>query len=122
MPARLSRHKTTSGTSTNSTAAGLKGKITVSGAFALYPLMVTWADEFQKINPGVKIEVSAGGAGKGMSDVLGGLVDIGMVSRDILPAEVDRGAVYVASAIDAVVPTINAGNPVKDDTAGEGNN
>ncbi len=108
------------GTSANSPASGLKGKITVSGAFALYPLMVTWADEFQKINPGVKIEVSAGGAGKGMADALGGLVDIGMVSRDILPAEVEKGAVYVASTIDAVVPTINAGNPVKDDILARG--
>jgi len=48
------------GSSANATASGRKGKISVSGAFALYPLMVTWADEFQKINPGVKIEVSAG--------------------------------------------------------------
>lgn len=104
----------------DNTSSELKGKITVSGAFALYPMMVKWADEFQKINPGVRIEVSAGGAGKGMADVLGGLVDIGMVSRGVLPAEIDKGAVYVASAIDAVVPTANPGNPVKDDLLTKG--
>lgn len=101
-------------------ASVLQGKITVSGNWALYPMMVKWAEEFQKINPGVKIEVSADGAGKGMADALGGLVDIGMVSRSILPAETERGAVYVASAIDAVVPTANPGNPVKDDLLAKG--
>lgn len=104
----------------SSDASGLKGNITVSGAFALYPLMVRWADEFQKLHPGVRIEVSAGGAGKGIADALGGMVDIGMVSRDILPAEIDKGAFYVPVAIDAGVPTINSGNPVKDDILAKG--
>lgn len=107
------------GAAANSTSA-LTGKITVSGAFALYPLMVTWADEFQKVNPGVKIEVSAGGAGKGMSDTLGGMVDIGMVSREIFPAEIAKGAAYVGSTIDAVVPTISAANPFKTEILAKG--
>ena len=47
----------------------LQGEITVSGAFALYPLMITWADEFQEIHPGVEFEISSGGAGKGMEDI-----------------------------------------------------
>ena len=68
----------------------------------------------------MKIEVSASGAGKGMADALGGLVDIGMVSRDILPAEIDRGAFYLPVAIDAGVPTINPDNPVKDDILAKG--
>ncbi|MFH0941485.1 MAG: substrate-binding domain-containing protein [Chloroflexota bacterium] len=101
-------------------ASELKGNITVSGAWALYPMMVRWAEEFQKLNPGVRIEVSAGGAGKGAADALGGLVDIGMVSRDVFPAEIERGAFYVGSVIDAVVPTANPGNPVKDDILAKG--
>jgi len=95
-----------------STLSELKGAIKVSGAWALYPMMVKWAEEFQKIHPGVKIEVSAGGAGKGMADALAGLVDIGMVSRDIYPEEVQKGAYYVAVTKDAVVATINKDNPV----------
>lgn len=98
----------------------LTGRITVSGAWALYPIMVKWAEEFQKIHPQVKIDVSAGGAGKGAADALGGLVDIGMVSREIFPAEIDKGAFYVASVIDAVVPTASAGNPLKEDLLSKG--
>jgi len=102
------------------TPSELKGTIKVSGAWALYPMMVKWAEEYQKIHPGVKIEVSAGGAGKGMSDALAGLVDIGMVSRTIYPEEVEKGAYYVAVTKDAVVATINKDNPVLNDILTKG--
>ena len=46
----------------------LKGTITISGAWALYPMMVRWGEEFQKVHPDVKFNISAGGAGKGMAD------------------------------------------------------
>ena len=89
----------------------LKGQISLSGAFALYPLAVKWAEEFKILHPGVKIDVSGGGAGKGITDALAGVVDLGMVSREIKPEEVSKGAWFVAVAKDAVVPTINAKNP-----------
>jgi len=90
----------------------LSGTIKVSGAFALYPLMVIWGQEYMKLHPKVVIEVSAGGAGKGMSDALSGLVDIGMVSRNITQQEVQEGAFYVAVCEGAVVATISDANPV----------
>jgi phosphate transport system substrate-binding protein len=93
------------------TGDGLKGEISISGAFALYPLAVKWADEFKQLHPGVRVDISAGGAGKGMTDVLAKVVDLGMVSREVYPQEVAKGAVGIAVAKDAVVPTINANNP-----------
>jgi phosphate transport system substrate-binding protein len=93
----------------------LKGNISISGAFALYPLTVKWAEEFKKIHPGVKFDISAGGAGKGMTDALAKMVDIGLVSREINPEEVKKGAFGVAVTKDAVVPTVSAANPnIKD--------
>lgn len=89
----------------------LSGNISISGAFALYPLAVKWSEEFQKMHPGVRIDLSAGGAGKGMTDVLADVVDLGMVSREVYDAELERGAVPFATAKDAVVITINADNP-----------
>ena len=105
------------GNSSNNKVANdgtLKGELSLSGAFALYPLAVVWAEEFQKLNPEVKVDVSAGGAGKGMTDVLAGVVDFGMVSREVYPQEQEKGAVGFPSAKDAVVPTINANNPILD--------
>ncbi|MDR0510241.1 MAG: substrate-binding domain-containing protein [Rikenellaceae bacterium] len=93
-------------------AAGeLSGDITLSGAFALYPLAVKWAEEFRKLHPAVNIDISAGGAGKGITDVLSGVVDLGMVSREVYAPEIDKGAVPFAVAKDAVVPILNVENP-----------
>lgn len=92
-------------------AKELEGELSLSGAFALYPLAVKWADEFKKLHPKVKIDVSAGGAGKGITDALAKVVDLGMVSRELHPAEIQKGALAYAVAKDAVVPTINARNP-----------
>ncbi len=89
----------------------LQGTITISGAWALYPMVVKWAEEFQNIHHKVKIDITAGGAGKGIADCLAQTVDIGMVSRDIYPAEIEKGAWWVSVTKDAVVPTINQNNP-----------
>lgn len=90
----------------------LAGTITLSGAWALYPMAVRWAEEFQKLHPEVHLDIGAGGAGKGMVDALAHAVDLGMVSRDIYPIEIERGAWWVPVTRDAVVPVINTENPV----------
>src|SRR5690242_10789285 len=61
----------------------LSGTLAVSGAFALYPMMTVWAEEFTKLHPDVQFDVQGGGAGKGMTDTIAGAVDIGMISRSI---------------------------------------
>jgi phosphate transport system substrate-binding protein len=91
-----------------------KGTLTLSGAWALYPMAIRWAEEFRKINPGVRIDISAGGAGKGITDALNNMVDLGMVSREIYAEELKKGAYPVAVTKDAVVPVINASNPSLD--------
>jgi phosphate transport system substrate-binding protein len=94
------------------TSAAAQSSIAISGAFALYPLMVVWAQQYESINPNVKISVSAGGAGKGMSDVLAGQVDIAMVSRSATQAEINFGAYPIGVARAAAVAIVNANNPV----------
>ncbi len=97
-----------------------KGTITLSGAWAIYPTAVAWGEAFQKINPGVKIDVSAGGAGKGAADAMAGLVDIGMVSRDPDAAELKKGIVAVYILHDAVFPVVSDKNPVLDELLKKG--
>ncbi len=88
-----------------------RGAISISGAFALYPLTVMWIQEFNKTYPDIRIDVSAGGAGKGMADVLADMVDLAMFSREVLPIETQKGAWQIAVAKDAVVAVINDKNP-----------
>jgi phosphate transport system substrate-binding protein len=94
--------------------------LSVSGAFALYPLMVRWAEEYQALYPNVRIDVSGGGAGKGMSDALAGAVDFGMVSREIRQEETDQGAFGIAVTRDAVFTVVNATNPYIDQILAKG--
>jgi phosphate transport system substrate-binding protein len=75
-------------------------------------LAVKWAEEFRKIHPNVKIDVSAGGAGKGITDVLSNVSDIAMLSRDLNPEEAQKGAFPFTVTKDAVVPTVSANNPI----------
>lgn len=98
----------------------LEGTVTLSGAWAIYPTAVAWAEAFQKKYPKVKIDVSAGGAGKGAADAISGLVDIGMVSRDPDPAEIKKGVVPVYILHDAVFAVVSDKNPVLQDLLKKG--
>ncbi|HSG67491.1 MAG TPA: substrate-binding domain-containing protein [Bacteroidales bacterium] len=88
--------------------------INISGAFALYPLVIQWAEEYKKDHPDIRFNISAGGAGKGMADALSGTVDLGMFSRQISQEEINRGVWWVGLSIDAVLPTISAKNQYLD--------
>jgi phosphate transport system substrate-binding protein len=103
-----------------SSAKDLKGKISISGAFALYPMTIRWSEEFRKIYPHVTINISAGGAGKGMADALSRMVDLGMYSREVSPEEKAKGAWFIGVAKDAVLPTVNAANPVLKELCSQG--
>jgi len=94
--------------------------ITISGAWALYPMMVRWAEEFHNKYPEVEFDISAGGAGKGMADALAGAVDIGMVSREIFPEEIEKGAFWISVTTDAVFITVNSLNPVLEELRSQG--
>ena len=89
----------------------LHATLTFSGAFALYPLVVRWTEEYHALHPNVTFDVQAGGAGKGMADALSGMVDGGMVSRPLSSEEIARGAWPLAVSSDAVVATSNVNNP-----------
>ncbi len=86
-------------------------RISVSGAFALFPIVSVWTEEYSRLHPNVTFDVQAGGAGKGMTDMLTGAADIAMLSRDARQEELDQGSFLVPVTIDAVVGTINADNP-----------
>lgn len=98
----------------------LSGTISVSGAFALYPMMTVWAEEFSRLHPGVQFDVQGGGAGKGMTDAIAGAVDIGMISRSIKPEEEAQGIFWVSVTKDAVFPIISEKNPVADGVMAKG--
>jgi phosphate transport system substrate-binding protein len=97
-----------------------EGTVTLSGAWAIYPTAVAWAEAFQKLYPKARIDVSAGGAGKGAADAITGLADIGMVSREPDSTEIDKGIVPIYILHDAVYPVISDKNPALQDLLRKG--
>lgn len=85
--------------------------IKISGAYSLYPMMVVWATAYHKNHTDLRIDVTTGGAGKGLSDAKGGKVDLGMVSFTLNATEA-QGMNAVAVVTDAVLAEINSANPV----------
>jgi phosphate transport system substrate-binding protein len=89
----------------------LAGNITISGAFALYPLVSRWASDFMALHPNVKIEVSEAGTGQGIADLISGKVKLAMISRALTDAEQDTGIWVIPVARDGVAPIVNQKNP-----------
>jgi len=112
--------ESTSAESEAGASSELSGTLSISGAFALYPMMTIWAEEFSKIHPNVQFDVQGGGAGKGMTDTIAGAVDIGMISRSIKEEETAQGIFWVSVTKDAVFPIINAENPVAEKLMAQG--
>jgi len=113
-PAPVETNEASSGQEAEAAPAeeSLSGTISISGAFALYPMMTVWADEFTNIHPDVQFDIQGGGAGKGMTDTIAGAVDIGMISRAIKDEETAQGVFWVSVTKDAVFPIISSENPV----------
>jgi phosphate transport system substrate-binding protein len=87
-----------------------QGKIKITGAFALYPLVQQWITDYQKANPKVEFELSAIGSGNGLDEILNGKTDIAMISSQV-PAEFDTLLWISPVARLAVVPIISKKNP-----------
>lgn len=89
----------------------LKGSFSISGAYALYPLITILADEFMAIHPGVSIEIERTGTGEGVTSLLTGKNKLAMVSRPLTDEETGAGVWIIPVAKDGVAPIVNQRNP-----------
>ena len=70
-----------------STAIALKGKVSIDGSSTVFPITEAVAEEFQKIEPRVKVTIGVSGTGGGFKKFLNGSIDINDASRKIKPKE-----------------------------------
>ena len=73
--------------SDTSNGTGLAGNINIDGSSTVYPITEAVAEEFQKIQPGVKVSVALSGTGGGFKKFGRAETDINDASRPIKPAE-----------------------------------
>lgn len=89
----------------------LSGKLVVTGASTLAPLIAEIGKRFESLYPKVRVDVQTGGSSRGIADARQGLADIGMVSRAMKDEEKDLHAFPVAR--DGVGVILHKNNPVQ---------
>lgn len=85
------------------------GTVTVSGSTSVAPVMNLLREAYELINPNATIEVQSTGSSAGITSVIDGVSDIGMVSRDLRESEL---AVLESDVLglDGIVIIVNNNN------------
>ncbi|WP_237416405.1 substrate-binding domain-containing protein [Helicobacter saguini] len=89
------------------------GKLRVVGSSSVTPLMQKLAESYKSVNPNATIEISQSDSTTGVNSIVEGIADIGMVSRDLKLAELEKGIKNRVLAIDGLAVIVNKSNPVK---------
>lgn len=87
-----------------------QGKIRITGAYALTPLVERWISEYQKNNPSVLFQVIPTGSGDAISKIFSGEADLTMISSE-LPVSLDTSVWVVPVARISTVIIANRNNP-----------
>jgi len=91
-----------------------------TGSDTIVNLGLAWAEEYQKIKPEVRISVTGGGSGTGLTAMISGTVDIASASRKIKDEEIAASEangitpVEYVIARDAIAVIVNPENPVSE--------
>ena len=93
------------------TASAAGQKLVLTGSSTIAPLALEIGKRFEKLNPGVRIDVQSGGSTRGVNDARAGLADIGMASRALKPEESDLMAHRIA--MDGIGIILHQKNPVQ---------
>ena len=90
----------------------LEGRLTLTGSSTVAPLATEIAKRFERLHPGVRVDVQTGGSGKGIADARMGVADIGMASRSLKPNEADLVSHQIAA--DGVGLIVHQSNPISE--------
>jgi phosphate binding protein len=97
---------------TNGNEGSMSGTISITGSTSVQPLAQDLADSFNKLQPGVKIEVQGTGSTQGIVDATEGTSDIGTSSRDLADEEKNAGLTEHIIAYDGVAVVVHPTNKV----------
>jgi phosphate transport system substrate-binding protein len=84
--------------------------IYISGSTTCFPAILACAEDFEEKKQNYDISVTGGGSSKGITDVINGLVDLGMASRSLKSTEQVDGIHQLAFANDGIGLIMRAGN------------
>ena len=86
--------------------------ISISGSTSVGPLMEKIQEKYEEENNNLTLEIQQNGSGAGIKDVISGISEIGMSSRELKDEE--KGSVQGTTvAYDGIALLVNPENPVK---------
>lgn len=94
--------------------SGLTGSIVVAGSSSVTPVMEKLKEAYVEQNPGIVIEIQQSDSTTGVSSVLDGICNIGMVSRELKDSEKEAGLEAQVIAMDGIAIIVNLQNPVEE--------
>src|SRR5574340_71486 len=107
-------------TSSDSSSPSASAYIQNKGSDTIVNLGLAWAEAYQKVKPEVRISVTGGGSGTGLTAMISGTVDIASASRKIKDEEISAAEangitpVEYVIARDAIAVIVNPKNPIKE--------
>ena len=95
-------------------AKGLSGTVSTNGSTSMEKVIGILSEQFMELNGDVTITYDATGSGTGIEAAANGTADIGLASRALKDAEVEKGLVATTVALDGIAIIVNENCPVDD--------
>ncbi len=99
------------------TPSGKTGTISLNGSTSVGPVMEKLAAKYQELNKGVTVQIQQTGSGAGITAVTSDACNIGMSSRALKPAELEKGLTELKIADDGIAVIVNKENTIENLTA-----
>ena len=95
-------------------AEKLSGTVATNGSTSMEKVIGILSEQFMEDNDKVTITYDATGSGTGIEAVATGTCDIGLASRNLKDAEVEKGLAATTVALDGIAIIVNENCPVDD--------
>lgn len=92
----------------------LNGTVTITGSTSVEKILLDMIDEFQAINPDVKVNYTGTGSSAGIQDAIDGVNSLGASSRLLKPEEEKQGLKTDVFAYDGIAIAVHPTNKIKD--------
>ena len=98
----------------SASAEKLSGTVATNGSTSMEKVIGILSEQFMEDNQDVTITYDATGSGTGIEAVATGTCDIGLASRNLKDAEVEKGLAATTLALDGIAIIVNENCPVDD--------
>lgn len=92
----------------------LSGTVVITGSTSVEKILIDMIDEFQAMNPDVKVNYTGTGSSAGIQDAIDGINTLGASSRELKDEEVAEGLTPDVFAYDGIAVVVHPSNEVSD--------